>query len=124
MNVVDSSGWLEYFAGTLRAKLFSKPIENTRQLIVPTISIFEVFKKIKTERGEEPALQAVVQMKLGKVVPLDVNLALESAKISSEKRMPMADSIILATAKKFNAILFTQDKNFEGIEGVHYHEKK
>ena len=120
MNVVDSSAWLEYFAGTERAEHYAKIIENPEQLIVPTLSIYEVFKKIVQQRSEHEALQAAAAMQQGKVVDLDVRIAIEAARVSSEKQLPLADSVILATAKQYLAVLWTQDAHFKGMEGVEY----
>lgn len=123
MNVVDSSAWLEYFAAGSNAAKFAKPIEKVRELIVPTISIFEVFKKVLGQAGEEPALQVVALMQQGKVVDLDLPISLLAAKLSLELKIPMADSIMLATARNYNATLWTQDSDFVGIKGVKYFQK-
>jgi toxin FitB len=120
MNVVDSSGWLEYFADGPNAAAFAKPIHATASLIVPSVSLFEVFKRVMTQRGEDAALEAAAMMRQGKVVPLDDSLALEAARLSVEQRLPMADSIILATAMAHRAALWTQDADFENVAGVKY----
>ena len=120
MNVVDSSGWLEYFADGPNAAVFAKPLQATSTLIIPSISLFEVFKRVMTQRGEDIALEAVAMMRQGRVVPLDDALALDAARLSVEHRLPMADSIILATALAHRATLWTQDADFEGIPGVRY----
>jgi len=124
MNVVDSSGWLEYFADSRNAAFFEKPIEAVSELIVPTVSVYEVFKKVLLERGESEALRAVGFMQLGRVVDLTSSIALSAAKISTEIKMPMADSIMLATSREFGAVLWTQDSDFEGLEGVEYVGKR
>ena len=124
MNVVDSSGWLEYFADGPNAGFFASAIEQTAELIVPTVSIFEVFKRMRQQRGDEAALQAVTAMMQGQVVELDSTLALSSAKFSDDLHIPMADSVILATAKAFNAELWTQDSDLQGIENVRFIGKK
>ncbi len=124
MNVVDSSGWLEYFANGPNAEFFAPAIEDVDELIVPAISIYEVFKRVLQQQGEEKALQAVATMKQGKVRNLDVTLALAAAKISVDQKLAMADSIILATARAYSAILWTQDEDLDGIEGVQYIQKK
>ncbi len=124
MNIVDSSGWLEYFAATKNAANFAKPIEDIKNLLVPTMIIHEVFKKILAEKGEHAALQAVAYMKLGKIVDLDLEIALLAAKLGKELGLPMADSIILATAQKYGALLYTQDSDFIGIKGVNFFNKK
>ena len=123
MNVVDSSGWLEYFADGPNAEFFAPAIENTSELVIPSISIYEVFKIVLQQREESAALQAIAVMQQGIVVTLDTNLALNAAKISIEKSLPMADSIMLATALSYEAILWTQDSDFSGIDGVKYIEK-
>jgi predicted nucleic acid-binding protein len=123
MNIVDSSGWLEYFADGPNADFFAPSIENVAELIVPSISIYEVFKRVLQQRGEDDALQAVAAMMQGVVVDLDTIIALGAAKISLDLKLPMADSVILATARKHNAILWTQDSDFRGIAGVRYIEK-
>ncbi len=123
MNLVDSSAWLEYFADGPNAQAFSKPIEAVSKLIVPTMCIFEVFKKVFSQRGEDSALQAVTLMRQGRIVDLDFSLSLLAAKISTELKLPGADSIILATARSFDSILWTQDRDFEGIDGVKYFAK-
>lgn len=120
MNVVDSSGWLEYFAEGVNADFFSAPLEQTTKLIVPTISIYEVFKRVLQQRGKDAALQAAAIMQQGRVVDLGATLALDAASLSHELRLPMADSIILATARTHKAILWTQDEDFQGISGVRY----
>ena len=124
MNVVDSSGWLEYFADGPNADFFAPAIENVTDLVVPSISLYEVFKRTLQQRSEGDALQAVVTMMQGEVADLDERLALEAAKISVELKLPMADSIVLATARRHHATLWTQDSDFEGLEGVEYIEKK
>lgn len=124
MNVVDSSGWLEYFADGPNADFFAKPIQDLKSLVVPTLSIFEVFKRIAQQRGEGDALQAVAVMQLGIVVNLTVPLALDSARLSLNEQLPMADSIILATARAYGATLWTQDSDLKDMEGVKYIEKE
>ena len=124
MNVVDSSGWLEYFGDGSNAGFFEPAIQDFSKLIVPTISLYEVFKRMRLDRGEETALEAVAQMQRGKIVPLDPALAIAAAEASLIQKLPMADSIILATARANNAVLWTQDDDFEGIAGVKYVAKK
>ena len=123
MNVVDSSGWLEYFADGPNANFFAPAIENVRELIIPSISLYEVFKRILQQRSEDEALQAVAIMQQGQVVDLDMTLALSAAKTSTELKIPMADSIILVTARAYDATVWTQDEDFEGIDGVQYIKK-
>ena len=124
-NVVDSSGWLEYFADGPNADFFAPAVEDTEGLVVPSITLYEVFKRLLAEPGgEEIALEAVAAMQQGLVVQLDAELALAAAKISSETKLPMADSVILATARDHDATLWTQDSDFEGVEAVRYVEKE
>ena len=124
MNVVDSSGWLEYFADGPNADFFAPAIENVSELIVPSISLYEVFKRVLQQRSETEALRAVALMAQGSVIDLDLVLALNAAKLSVDLKLPMADSIILATAQAHDATLWTQDADFKGIDGVRYIEKK
>ena len=124
MNVVDSSGWLEYFADGPNAGFFAAAIEKTRELVVPSITLYEVFKRVYQQRGEEAALQAIAIMLQGRVVGLDSALALSAAKTSVEMRLPMADSIVLTTAKAYNATLWTLDSDFKDIAGVRYITRK
>lgn len=123
MNLVDSSGWLEYLADGANAEFFAPPIEDVGRLIVPTIGLLEVFKRVLQQRSENEALRAIALMRQGKVIDLDADLALSAAKLGREHRLPLADSIILATARKFRATVWTQDSDFEGLEGVRYAAK-
>ena len=120
MNVVDSSGWLEYVAGGPNAGFFAKAIEATRDLVVPTLSVYEVFKRILQQRGEGDALQVVAVMHQGRLVELSSALALRAARLSVDLQLPMADSIMLATARAFDATLWTQDADFKDIADVRY----
>lgn len=120
MNVVDSSGWLEYFGDGPNAAYFAGPLAKADDLIVPAISVFEVFKRVLQQRDEASALQAAALMQQGRTVALDPALAMAAARLSFELKLPMADSIILATARQFNALLWTQDADFENLPGVHY----
>ena len=124
MNVVDSSGWLEYFAAGPNADFFAAAVEATDELIVPTVSVYEVFKRVSQQRGEGDALQAVALMQQGDVVDLSIHLALEAARTSMALGIPMADSIILATAQSSDATLWTQDADFAEIDGVRYVAKR
>ena len=124
MNVVDSSGWLEYFANGPNAEFFAPAIEDLDDLLVASVSILEVFKRVLAQRGEREALQAAAHMRLGRVVDLDAAVALWAARISLDLKMPLADSVILATARAHGAVLWTQDIDFKGLEGVRYISKK
>lgn len=123
MNLVDSSGWLEYFAGGKNADFFAASIEDTEHLVVSTINIYEVFKRILIQRDEHSALQAIAIMEQGHVVDMTSEIALLAAQISKEYKIPMADSMIYATARASKATLWTQDIDFEGLENVQYRRK-
>jgi toxin FitB len=123
MNVVDSSGWLEYFGKGVNGENFAPIIRKSTELIVPTISIYEVFKRIAQQRDEEEALKAVGLMTTGKVVDLTQEIAIQAATLSIEHKLPMADSMMLATAYAYQAILWTQDDHFKNLEGVKFFEK-
>ena len=119
-NVVDSSAWLAYFADTPNAAVFAAAIEDERRLVTPAICLLEVFKVIARQRGESDALQAVAVMQQGRVVDLDATLALRAASLGLEHRLPLADSIVYATARELCAIVWTQDADFEGLRDVAY----
>jgi len=124
MKVVDSSGWLEYLADGPNAGFFAKAIEATADLIVPTVSLYEVFKRVLQQRGDGDALQVVALMQQGHVVELSAALALAAARLSVDLGMPMADSVMLATARAWDATLWTQDADFKGVPGVKYVAKQ
>lgn len=123
MNIVDSSGWLEYFADKENAAFFAPAIEDIENLLVPTICIYEVFKRLIGQRGENTALVNIGDMHQGQIIDLTAPIALQAAKISTDLKIAMADSILLATARANNATLWTQDADFKDIEGVEYIEK-
>lgn len=120
MNVVDSSAWLEYFANGANASFFAGPIEQPDTLVVPSVTIYEVFKRVLQQRDESDALRAVAVMQQGRVVNLDARVALSAARLGVETRLPLADSVILATARLYGATIWTQDADFEAIPGVRY----
>jgi len=124
MNIVDSSGWLAYFADEPHAQRFQKLVTDSDSLIVPTITLYEVFKVVLRESGKNEALHAIAAMKKGKVVDLTLSIALAASKISLEYKLPMADSIILATARQFDAVIWTLDSDFRNIKGVKYFSKR
>ena len=124
MNLIDSSAWLEYFNDDLNAAFFTDPIENTTQVIVPAICLYEVFKKFMQKDQKDAGLKAISYMCRGRVVSLDPELALQAAKTSVELKLSMADSIIYATARQHNAIIWTQDIHFKNLPGVKYIGKK
>lgn len=123
MNIVDSSAWLAYFAGDSNAEYFAEPIENTADLLVPSITLAEVFKIILRQRDEDVALTVIAQMEQGQVISLDSRLAIDAAYYGIKHKLPLADSIIYATAMKHNAIIWTQDNDFESLNGVKYFPK-
>ena len=124
MNIVDSSGWLAYFADEPNAKHFLTPLSDSASLIVPTITIYEVFKVILRESSENEALQAVVAMQKGRVIDFNAPLAIAASRLSLEHQLPMADSIILATAQEYKAVIWTQDSDFKNISKAKYFPKK
>lgn len=124
MNLVDSSGWLEYFADGPLAGKFSAPLKDTASLIVPTICLYEVFKVVLRERNEDEAFQSIALMRQGKVIELSTDIAIHAAKISHSRKIPMADSMILGTALIHDAIVWTKDDDFKGIPGVKYFTPK
>jgi predicted nucleic acid-binding protein len=124
VNVVDSSAWLEYFADGPNAGFFAPAIEATDELVVPTICLLEVFKRVCQQRDEGAALQAVALMQQGRVVDLDSALALVAAKIGIDAKLALADGVVLAAARQTDATLWTQDSDFRGLSGVKYRAKK
>jgi predicted nucleic acid-binding protein len=124
MNIVDSSGWIAYFADEPNAKYFLPPLKDTSSLVVPTVTIYEVFKVVLRESSENEALQAAVAMSKGKVVDLTSSLAIAASRLSFAHHLPMADSIILATAIEFVATIWTQGADFKGMARVKYFPKK
>jgi predicted nucleic acid-binding protein len=124
VNVVDSSGWLEYLADGANAAFFAPAIEQTTELLVPTLSIFEVFKRVLQQRDESQALQAIALMHRGHVVDLTAPLALDAARLSRSIGLPMADSIMLATARAHGASFWTQDADFKDLPDVRFRQAR
>ena len=120
MNVVDSCGWLEFLAAGPNADFFSEPLADTTTLVVPAISVYEVFKRVLQQRDEGDALQAVALMQQGRIIDLDAGHAIAAAKLSVDLQLPMADAIMLAVARAHDATLWTQDSHFESVDGVRY----
>ena len=123
MNLVDSSAWLEYLADGPGAGLFEMAITKTQDLLVPVICLYEVFKRVLQQRDEHTALRAIALMQQGRVVDLDADIALRAAKNSIEYKLPMADAIILATARAYEAVIWTQDSDFKDIQNVKFFAK-
>jgi predicted nucleic acid-binding protein len=124
VNLVDSSAWLEYFADGANASFFAPAVEDTRKLVVPTIVILEVYKRILQQRNTRSALEAVAVLQQGRVVDLTATLAIAAARISQSEKLPLADSVILATARAENATVWTQDADFEKRENVKFRAKR
>ena len=123
MNLVDSSGWLEYLSDSKNADSFAIPLNDIKNVIVPTICIYEVFKVVLREKGENQALQSVALMKQGDIVGLTFEISIQSAKFSLDNKIPMADSIIYTTGQIYNAIIWTQDDDLKNLPGVKYYPK-
>lgn len=124
MNLVDSCGWLEYLAEGPNAAFFAPAIENTDDLIVPTLCILEVFKRVLQQKGEDAALQTAALMQQGQVIDLDSGTAVTAAKLRHEIKLPLADAVIVATARTHHAVIWTQDRDFKDIEGVKFVHKR
>ena len=123
MNIVDSSGWLEYFSGGPNSEQFVYPLQESSSLIVPVITIYEVFKVVLRESGENEALQAVAAMQKGTIIDLTTSIAMNASKLSLQYSLPMADSIILSSAQTYECLIWTQDSDFENLSGVKYFPK-
>jgi predicted nucleic acid-binding protein len=123
MNIVDSSGWLEYFAEGKNVEFFTDAIEDAEHLLVPVICIYEVFKRLTQLRGLSAAQTHIGDMHTGQILDIDESLALSAAQISIESKLPMADSLILAAARANHATLWTQDEHFKGMADVKYVQK-
>ncbi len=123
MNVVDSSGWIEYFVGGPGTAFFSGPLQDLERLLVPSISILEVYRYVLRERGRHDALVAAASMRQGRVLALDEHLAIEAAEIGATHGLPLADSVIYAAARVHEATLWTQDADFDGFDGVQFQPK-
>lgn len=124
MILVDSSGWIEFFTGGENAGRYGSYLEETSQVVTPTVVLYEVYKIVKRERTEEEALLAVAQIQKTRLIPLSESLALAAADVSLEFRLAMADSVVYATARAENAELVTSDKDLHGLPGVMYLPKR
>jgi predicted nucleic acid-binding protein len=123
-SLVDSCGWLEYLADGPNAAFFAPAIENTDELLVPTLCILEVFKRVLQQRGEDAALQAAALMQQGRVIELDSVTAINAAKIGHETKLPLADAVIVATGRIQHAVIWTQDSDLKDVEGVKFVKKQ
>ena len=122
MILVDSCGWLEYLSDGKRAEAYAAAVKDVANLLVPTVCIYEVFRKLLTERGEDAALTAAAAMTMGRVVDLTLPVALVAARIGTDHKIPFADSVILATARAHAARVYTQDGHFRGLSDVEFIE--
>ena len=123
MNLVDSCGWIEYFKNGPGADFFAPALEDTENLLTPVICQFEVYKFSLRHAGPDMAKIHVANMRKGRIAEIDEHIAIEAAIISHEMKLPMADSLILAIARSYDATLWTQDAHFENIPGVKYRKK-
>ena len=123
MNVVDSSGWIEYFTNAPGAEFFAPAVENVHELLVPRICLAEVARYFYRERGIREALHALAQMEEGRIIEMDILIMTRAARLAKDYRLPLADSLVLATARACEAVVWTQDSDFEGIAGVRYTPK-
>jgi predicted nucleic acid-binding protein len=124
MNLVDSCGWLEYIADGRNADFFAPALESEDELIAPSICVAEVFERLLIERGEDEAIRALAAMQRCLVVDLDERVAVLAARLGVDHGLPLADSVVLATARLHDAVVWTQDSDFEGLEGVRYVRRK
>lgn len=124
MNVVDSSVWLEYFADGPNSAFFAPAVEAVEKLLVPSITLLEVFKRVHQQRGESAALEVVAQMQQAQVVDLDATLTLTAARLGAELKLRLADSVVLATARHHDATVWTQHADFQGLASVRYRSKR
>jgi predicted nucleic acid-binding protein len=123
VNIVDSSAWLEFFSDGPNADQFAQPLSDRDNLLVPSIIIYEVFKVVLRERGENDALQSAALLRQGDIIELTEDISLRAARLSILHKLPMADSIILATARAHDAVIWTQDVHFQGIAKVRFFPK-
>jgi predicted nucleic acid-binding protein len=120
MNVIDSSAWIAYLMDDTQAATFADPIQALEKMLVPAVTISEVFRFVARHHNRQTALNAVSYMRRGRVAPLDAGLAVQAAICGLKFKLPLADSIIYATTQKFAATLWTQDSDFEGLPNVKY----
>jgi predicted nucleic acid-binding protein len=123
MNLVDSSGWLEYFTGGKNAHIFAPIIENTEKLLVSVINLYEIYKKVLIEKNEYSAMEALSVMQQAMVIDINPSISIEAARLGYKLKIPMADSLIYASARLNDAVLWTQDTDFKGLEGVKFIKK-
>ena len=124
MNVVDSSAWIEFFVDGPNAGFFAKAVRDVEALLVPSVVVLEVYRYVLRQRGRKEALEAAAAIRQGRIIDLDEGLAIEAAELGASLRLPLADSIIYASALAHEATLWTQDSDFEGLEAVEYRAKR
>ena len=124
MNVVDSSGWIEFFVGGPNADFFETPLSAADELLVPSVIVFEVYRYVLLNEGREKALSVAATMRQGRVIDLDTGLVIEAAELGASHGLPLADSIIYGSALSYEATLWTQDADFDGLDHVEYRPKR
>ena len=118
MNVVDSTGWLEYFADSPDADFFAPAVEDVEHLIVPSICVLEVYERVLEQAGENEALQAIALMRQGQLVDLDTSIAVSAAMLGKELQLPLADAVVFATARRHGATVWTRRSALERLDDV------
>lgn len=124
MNVVDSSGWIEYLTDSKRADLFAMPIEQRDQLLVPTIALFEVHKILSRSLSEDLVDRCLNVMRLGRVLDLTDRRAVAASKVARQHRLALADAAMYSMAQEHSASFWTQDVDYDGLPGVRYFGKQ
>lgn len=124
MNVVDSSGWIEYLFERPNQRFFAAVFNDTSKLLVPTVCLIEVIRYITRAASRDAAQEAAAQMQRAIVISLDEDLAHLAARLSLKHNLPLADAIVYATSQAHKATLYTQDKDFGKLPGVRYVRKK
>lgn len=120
MNVVDSSGWIEYFLDSPRADLFAAAIEDVTKLLVPVVSIYKVHKILSRKLPAGAVTSCLDVMRLGRVIDLTDRRAVAAADMAGKHKLAMTDAVIYSMAREFDATLWTQDVDYEGLVGVNY----
>lgn len=118
MIVVDSSGWIEFFLDGPKAGIYARYLQHPEKILTPVIVVYEVYKKVKRERGEQLAKLCLAQIEKTQIVPITQTIALLAADLSLEFSLPMADALVLATARAQKSELITSDSDFQNIPGA------
>ena len=124
MNVVDSSGWIEFLVGGPNAGFFETPLSVQDRLLVPSVIVLEVYRYVLRNEGRGKVLSVAATMHQGRVIDLDTGLAIEAAELGASHGLPLADSIVYASALSYEATLWTQDEDFDGLDHVEYRPKR